>query len=104
MFLKYVPGHFTVGIKKEIFSSGSVPDFFQILRNIKPEFLRSKRLPVTRAVTVAEAISDLRTDSAEITMCTDSESPSGFREIVYRGPRIAISKTYAQRIKREFSE
>ena len=86
------PRHFTVGIKKEIFSSGNVPDFFQILQKIKPEFLQSKRLPVTRAVTVAEAISDLRTDSAEITMCTDSESPSGFREIVYRGPESQYQK------------
>jgi len=80
------PRYFTVGIRRGLFTSGEVPDFFQILRDIRSEFLKSKRLPIRRPVTVAEAISDLRTDCTEITECTDPESPRGFKEIVYKGP------------------
>lgn len=80
------PRYFTVGIRHNLFASDEVPNFFQILHNIRCEFLKSKRLPVRRPVTVAEAISDLRTDYAEITECADPESPTGFKEIVYRRP------------------
>lgn len=80
------PRYFTVGIRHDLFAPDKVPNFFQILRDIRHEFLKSKRLPVRRSVTVEEAISDLRTDHAQIIECTDPESPSGFKEIVYKRP------------------
>ena len=80
------PRYFTIGIRNDLFDLYEVPDFFQILRDIRSEFLKSKHLPTRRPVTVAEAISDLRIEPAEITECVDSESPPGFKEIVYKRP------------------
>ncbi len=81
------PRYFTVGIRKDLFDVDEIPNFFQILREIRIDFLNSKHLPVRRSVTVAEAISDLRTASAQLTECIDPESPSGFKEIIYNGPK-----------------
>lgn len=80
------PRFFTVGIWRNLFPQDAVPNFFEILLHNKNEFLRSRCLPIHRPVTVAEAISDLRTDGKEIVECTDPESPRGFKEIVYGGP------------------
>ena len=84
---QFRPRYFTVGIRKGLFDADEIPNFFQILREIRIDFLKSKHLPVRRSVTVAEAISDLRTDSAQLTDCIDPESPSGFKEIMYNGPK-----------------
>ena len=78
--------YFTVGIREDLFPEKQVPDFFQILSRIRRNFLKSKRLPLKRSVTVAEAISDLRAEHAKITNCSDPESPPGFKEIVYKRP------------------
>lgn len=80
------PRYFTVGIQCDLFKPDAVPDFFDILYDIRSDFLKSRSLPVRRPVTVAEAISDLRTNDKEIVECSDLESPPGFREIVYVGP------------------
>ena len=80
------PRFFTVGIRGDLFPREMVPDFFQVLYSLRSDFLKSKKLPLERSVTVAEAISDLRTELAEITECIDSESPRGFKEIVYKKP------------------
>ena len=80
------PRFFTLGIRKDLFHSDCVPNFFEILREIREDFLESKHLPVFRPVTVAEAISDLRTTFSKITECIDPESPPGYKEIIYRGP------------------
>lgn len=81
---QFRPRYFTVGVRKDLLKSHTELKFFDILRNIRLEFLRSKRLPAR--VTVADAISDLRTKSAKLIECLDPESPSGFKEIVYTGP------------------
>lgn len=86
------PRYFTLGIRRGVFSSQACPDFFEILRGIRADFLKSKGLPVHRSLTVAEAISDLETEGKEIVACVDPESPPGFGEIVYRGPGSAYQR------------
>ncbi|TET34894.1 MAG: DNA cytosine methyltransferase [Planctomycetota bacterium] len=86
------PRYFTVGIRQDLFSSSAVPDFFEILRGIRIDFLKTRRLPVRRPVNVAEAISDLETVGKEIVMCCDPESPPGFKEIVYERPKSLYQK------------
>lgn len=80
------PRHFIVGIRNDLFAPGEAPRFFPILDDARPGFLKGKRLPVKRPITVGDAISDLLSASAELAECTDPESPSGFKEIVYQGP------------------
>jgi len=89
---QYRPRYFTVGVREDLFSESQVPDFFQILSGVRRNFLTSKRLPLKRSVTVAEAISDLRSEFAEITECSDPDSPSGFKEIVYKKPSTQYQK------------
>ena len=89
---QFRPRYFTVGIRRGVFGSHRCPDFFEILRSIRANFLKSKGLSAHRFVTVAEAISDLETTGKEIVECVDSESASGFKEIVYRGPSSAYQR------------
>lgn len=78
--------YFTLGIRRDVFIAQGCPNFFEILRNIRIDFLKAKGLPIDRFVTVAEAISDLETTGKDIITCNDPESPSGFKQIVYEGP------------------
>ena len=87
------PRHFTVGMRHDLFRSNALPDFFSILRTFRSAFLTSKQLPISRPVSVEEAISDLRTECADLTECIDPDSPVGFTEIVYKGP-----ESYYQRL------
>ena len=81
------PRFFIVGILKSLFVPHEPADFFELLyNNIRTKFLEAKDLP-GRPVTVAEAISDLETTGKNTVPCSDPESPPGFREIVYSGPR-----------------
>lgn len=86
------PRYFTVGIRRDLFASREVPDFFKILRSFRKDFLKSHGLPVSRPVTVAEAISDLKTTGKDIVECNDPESPPGFKEIVYEKPESRYQK------------
>lgn len=89
---QFRPRYITIGIRRDLFGSKVCPDFFEILHRIRADFLRSKGLPVHRAVTVADAISDLETTGKEITACVDLESPPGYREIVYTEPASAYQR------------
>ena len=80
------PRHFTIGIRKKLFAEKEIPDFFKILNEKKEDFLKEKRLPIDRRISVAEAISDLTTHVKELVDCQDPESPSGFKEISYGKP------------------
>jgi DNA (cytosine-5)-methyltransferase 1 len=72
------PRLFIVAIKKGLYSS-SLLDPFQLLKQVRASFLRSKRLPEHRPVSVIEAIGDL--EKAHGTRkCRDVESPRGFKE------------------------
>jgi len=80
------PRYFTVGIRKDLFATDDIPDFFEILWDNRRDFLKARGLPVRRPVTVAEAISDLRTTGRNLVGCSDPESPPGFKEIMYERP------------------
>jgi DNA (cytosine-5)-methyltransferase 1 len=90
------PRYFTVGIRNGLFPRDAVPNFFEMLLRSKREFLKDRRLPVRRPVTVAEAISDLRIDGKKIIDCADPDSPPGFKEIVYMGPVSRYQKLMRQ--------
>ncbi|MCG3774145.1 MAG: Modification methylase HaeIII [Nitrospira sp.] len=59
--------------------------FFEVLRQLRTGFLRSKELPTDRPVCVEEAISDLQKKHGT-QPCDDPESPKGFEQGLY-GPR-----------------
>ena len=80
------PRYFTIGIRKDLFPESHSMDFFEILYSKKDDFLREHNLPVSHPVTVAQAISDLRTKGKKLVDCNDLESPAGFKEITYRHP------------------
>jgi DNA (cytosine-5)-methyltransferase 1 len=77
---------FTVGIRKNLFSEKHIPSFFNILHEIRPDFLKARGLPVDRYITAAEAISDLETVEKHIKDCIDPESRLGYKEISYDNP------------------
>lgn len=58
---------------------------FQKLLDSRNEFLKSKRLPVTRKISVKEAISDLLVTRNVLVDNTDSDV-KGFQEAVYKAP------------------
>lgn len=80
------PRYFTVGIRQDLFSQKGPPDFFAILHDRRRGFLKARKLPVRRPVTVAEAISDLEANGKDLVDCNDPESIPGFKEIVYGRP------------------
>ena len=86
------PRFFTIGIRGDLFQRGISPNFFEILYGLRRDYLKSKKLPLERFVTVEEAISDLRAEPAEFTVCSDPESPRGFKEIVYKKPMTQYQK------------
>ena len=77
--------YFIIGIRKDIFAKKDLPDFFSLLQDKKKGFLKKRGLP-QRPITVAEAISDLRTAGKRLVECSDAESPMGFKEIVCKKP------------------
>jgi DNA (cytosine-5)-methyltransferase 1 len=81
------PRYITFGIRRDLLGKGSPPDLFETLKGMRKDFLRNHRLPVNRPVSVYEAISDLETVVGQLVHCIDRESPPGFMEIRYRGPK-----------------
>lgn len=79
--------YFTVGIRVDMFAADEVPDFFNMLRDKRKEFLRPRGLPLRRPVTASEAISDLATYGSDLVECIDPDSPPGFKEIIYSRPK-----------------
>lgn len=78
--------HFILGIRKDLLRGMRMPDLEEVLFRMRKDFLKHHRLPVSRPVTVSDAISDLTTAGKPLVECVDEESPSGFKEIVYQGP------------------
>lgn len=80
------PRYFTLGIRRDLLSQDSSVDFYRVLFGIRKEFLQGLGLPVSRPVSVHNAISDLETSGKLLVPCLDSESP-GYMQIKYSGPR-----------------
>lgn len=78
--------YFTVGIRKDLINKDNILDLFEILRTRRSEFLKEHGLPVSRCITVEEALSDLRTGGKKLVNCEDHGSPAGFKQIAYLGP------------------
>lgn len=80
------PRFLSVGYRRSLLKGRPAPRFFEVLRGLRPRFLLDHSLPVDKLVTVKQALSDLRTEGKLLVACTDSESPPGFREVVYERP------------------
>lgn len=87
---------FAVGIDGEQFEGAEDVDPFEILLELREDFLRSRGLPVDKLITVRDAISDLEVGQGPTVPCPDTV---GFRQVKYRGP-----KTQYQRLLREGME
>lgn len=87
------PRYFILGIREDLITEKNSPDhFFSILRDRKKKFLKARGLPVRKHLTVAHAISDLETAGKDFVDCDDPDSGSGFKEIVYEGPKSHYQK------------
>ncbi|MFN8658751.1 MAG: DNA cytosine methyltransferase [Candidatus Obscuribacterales bacterium] len=89
---QFRPRYFTLGLRNGLLPEGSSFNLKQALFDMREEFLLSRRLSATKATTVAQAISDLLSDGKEIADCTEEESPAGFKQIIYQGPRTNYQK------------
>jgi len=89
---QYRPRYFTLGIRKDLLLGMDEPNLQEVLEKIRNNFLKHRRLPVRRLVTVGDAISDLTADGKKLVECVDEESPPGFKEIVYKGPKTRYQK------------
>lgn len=86
------PRHFTLGISRDLFTEHEIPNFFEVLRENRRNFLRTHGLSTRRPVSVKEAISDLTTDGKKLVDCEDSESRLGFKQITYDKPNSKYQK------------
>ncbi len=89
---QFRPRYFTLGIRQDLLRGKAEPDLEELLGEMRKDFLRQRGLPVRRPVTVSEAISDLTITGKRLVECMDEESPPGFKEIVYQGPRTRYQK------------
>jgi DNA (cytosine-5)-methyltransferase 1 len=76
-------------IDKALLAPNGKLDPFALLGSMRTKFLSSKGLPLTRPVTVSEAISDLGTRNKRIIECIDS---LGFNQVAYKGPTSSYQK------------
>ena len=77
---------FILGVRRDIAASLETNNLFYSLQLSRRTFLSTRGLPHDRYVTAEDAISDLKTDGANLQVCCDPESPSGYHEITYAGP------------------
>ncbi len=89
---QFRPRYFTLGIRKGLLHGIDGPGLQEVLAKMRNDFLRNHGLPVRRPVTVSDAISDLTTAGKRLVECLDEESPSGFKEIAYKGPLTRYQK------------
>lgn len=89
---QYRPRYYTLGIRKDLLYQREMPDFGKIMNKVRYIFLGKLGLSLFNPVTVSQAISDLKTKGKMIVKCMDPESPPGFKEIVYNGPRSCYQK------------
>lgn len=83
---QFRPRYFTLGIRRDLFDALEAPCLLFTLAKMRNDFLRNHGLPIRRPVTVSDAISDLSITGKQLVECLDEESPSGFKEISYKGP------------------
>lgn len=69
---------------------GGVEAMFDFVEESRVDQLRALRL--TDSVAASEAISDLETTGHRLQDCVDPASPSGFKELVYEGPRTTYQR------------
>jgi DNA (cytosine-5)-methyltransferase 1 len=83
-----------VGVRTSAVSSEALGRLFdRALERTRVSVLRKKGLNPDRPVTARQAISDLEIrDRRKLILCRDEDSPSGFKEMRYRGPRTAFQK------------
>lgn len=77
------PRYFMIGIKATLVNESSVPDPFELLEDLRAEFLRDKGLDPECPVSTAAAISDLEVAGSELVAC---EGHPRFRRIRYTSP------------------
>lgn len=83
------PRLIVIGIKKELaqyLPGGDAKHAFELLEKAREAQLRELGLS-DEAVTVKDAISDLETKGKKLIPHTDKDSPSGFHEAEYSGPK-----------------
>lgn len=85
------PRFIMLGIREDLVTEDSLlsENPFGFLQDLRLHFLAEKGLPVDRAVTAAEALSDLETSGKRRIPCADSR---GYEEAVYVAPRTAYQK------------
>ncbi len=77
------PRYFMIAISKSRIGPVAESNPFDLLPEIRKEFLRRRGLPEGRSISVREALSDLETFGRELVEC---EGEKGFRQIVYGRP------------------
>jgi DNA (cytosine-5)-methyltransferase 1 len=78
------PRYIMLAIRKDLLKSNPGFDPFQDFEKRRKDFLKSKDLPIDRAVTVRQAISDLEVDGKALIGCPDTK---GYSQIDYVRPR-----------------
>ncbi len=76
-----------IGLRRELagFLHDGAGRVFEFIEEARQDQLRD--LGLAGLVSAEDAISDLETSGAALAQCTDSQSPKGYQEATYRGPR-----------------
>jgi DNA (cytosine-5)-methyltransferase 1 len=85
------PRYFTFGFAVDMVGD-CAPKMVDLVRSRSASFRERLGLPVGRDVTLAEAISDLLTLDKTLVDCEDADSPDGFKEALYDGPKSAYQE------------
>jgi DNA (cytosine-5)-methyltransferase 1 len=78
------PRYIMLAIREDLIAAKPDFDPFHNFEKQRKKFLRGKKLPVGRAITVRQAISDLEIDGKMLVACPDSK---GYEQIDYKHPR-----------------
>ena len=89
---QFRPRYLTLGIRRDLLRGRQAPNFYETLMDLREGFLRERKLPICVSVTVAQAISDLCVTGKRKIACDDPESPSGFEQILYTGPKTTYQR------------
>lgn len=77
------PRYILVAIHRSLLGTDEQLDPFQEIETIRRRFLHGKRLPITKPISVREALSDLETQGRTLMECVDSP---GFKQLSYSAP------------------
>jgi len=86
---QFRPRYIMLAIRRDLLQGRDGFDPFQDFESRRSRFLKRKGLPVGKAVTVKQAISDLETRGKSMRACVDS---IGFEQIEYGHPRSTFQK------------